>query len=126
MKQTRNTIAKTEILKCLETSQTAMSHGDLQNLLDGLCDRVTIYRVLDRLLAEGFIHKISDIDGRVKYALCHDCTSENHHHNHIHFSCEVCHSVTCLEDIEPSFKLPKKYKAKEYNFTISGVCPECA
>lgn len=126
MKKRRNTIARTEILTLLESSDRALSHTELQNLLGNLCDRVTIYRVLDRLLEENLIHKVSNIDGNVKYAFCHDCTSEQHHHNHLHFSCEVCHSVTCLEDIEPSFKLPKKYKAKEFNFTISGVCPECA
>ena len=125
MKRKRNTIAKAEILKCLETSQTALSHAEIQVLLEGLCDRVTIYRVLDRLLEEGFIHKISNIDGKVKYAFCYKCTSEDHHHNHIHFSCEVCNSITCLEEIKPSFQLPERYKAKEVNFTVSGVCPNC-
>lgn len=126
MKQTRNTTAKTEILKLINQSDTALSHSEIQTELSGLCDRVTIYRVLDRLVDEDFIHKVVNVDGVVKYASCHECTPGLHHHNHIHFSCEVCHSLTCLEDIEPSFQLPKKYKAKEFNFTISGICPECA
>ncbi|MFA9290522.1 MAG: Fur family transcriptional regulator, partial [Solirubrobacteraceae bacterium] len=98
---------------------------EIQKSLDGLCDRVTIYRVLERLMEEGVIHKIVNVDGVVKYAGCHSC-SEKHHHNHIHFSCQKCKSVTCLEDVKPSFKLPENYIVSEVNFTLSGLCPQCS
>ncbi len=124
MKLARNTAAKTEIQELITTSKMALSHSDIQKSLEGLCDRVTIYRVLERLLEEGIIHKIINIDGVVKYAGCHNC-SIKHSHNHIHFSCQKCKSVTCLENIEPTFKLPKNYKVSEMNFTISGLCPLC-
>ena len=126
MKQSRNTVAKTEILKLLNTSETALSHSEIQVLLDGLCDRVTIYRVLDRLVEEDLIHKVVNIDGGVKYASCYHNEEIHQSHNHIHFSCEKCHTVTCLEGIEPKFNLPEKYKIKEVNFTVSGICPECS
>lgn len=125
MKKSRNTVAKTRIINTITDSKTALSHSEIHELLDGFCDRVTIYRVLDRLIAEDLIHKIVTIDGTVKYAACHDCSSVEHHHNHIHFSCEQCHTVTCIEEVEPSFKLPEKYKVHNVNFTVSGVCPEC-
>jgi Fur family ferric uptake transcriptional regulator len=127
MKQARNTTAKTEILDLISQSETALSHSEIQSSLDGLCDRVTIYRVLDRLVDEGLVHKVVNTDGGVKYASCHNCeTNHNHNHNHIHFSCQKCKSVTCLENVEPSFKLPKKYKVSEVNFTVSGLCPQCS
>ncbi|MFM7758103.1 MAG: Fur family transcriptional regulator, partial [Crocinitomicaceae bacterium] len=112
MKTARNTTAKTEIQDLIVTSNVALSHSEVQKSLDGLCDRVTIYRVLERLLEEGIIHKIVNIDGVVKYAGCHKC-SVKHIHNHIHFSCQKCKSVTCLEDVEPSYMLPKKYTVSE-------------
>lgn len=115
MKQVRNTTAKTEILDLISQSEVALSHSEIQSSLDGLCDRVTIYRVLDRLVEEDLVHKVVNIDGGVKYASCHHCETV-HHHNHIHFSCEQCHSVTCLDDIEPSFKLPEKYKISASKF----------
>lgn len=127
MKQTRNTTAKTEILKLINQSETALSHSEIQTTLDGLCDRVTIYRVLDRLVEEDLVHKVVNIDGGVKYASCHHHSdTEHHNHNHIHFSCEKCHTVTCLEDVEPTFVMPKKYKVKDVNFTVSGLCPQCS
>jgi Fur family transcriptional regulator, ferric uptake regulator len=125
MKSSRNTTAKTEIKELIVSSSVAMSHSEIQMALGAICDRVTIYRVLERLLEDGTIHKIVNLEGVVKYAGCHSC-SEKHNHNHIHFSCQKCKSVTCLENVEPSYKLPKNYKVSEMNFTLSGLCPQCS
>ena len=45
-KNTRNTKAKAEILKFINSSTRAVSHLDIQKSLGEICDRVTIYRVL--------------------------------------------------------------------------------
>ncbi len=124
MKQVRNTTAKTEVYQLINRSEVALSHAEIQSMINGLCDRVTIYRILDRLVEENLIHKIVNLDGGVKYASCHSCSSI-HRHNHIHFSCQKCKSVTCIEDAEPVFTLPQKYVVNDVNFTVSGVCPLC-
>ena len=122
----RKTIAKTTILELISQSETNLSHADIQSQLpEGLCDRVTIYRVLDRLLKEGLIHKIVNIDGVVNYAICKGCEVE-HKHNHAHFSCEKCKSVTCLDEIVPVFDLPEGYHINHLNFVISGLCVNCS
>ena len=121
----RNTKAKTRIIELIDTSSTALSQSEIQSSLEGFCNRVTIYRVLDRLLDEGLIHKIVNTDGIIKFASCQSCAVK-HSHNHIHFSCQKCKSVTCLENVEPPFELPHKYKVNEMNFTVSGFCPECS
>jgi Fur family ferric uptake transcriptional regulator len=120
----RKTTAKSEIQELILSSSVALSHTEIKEVTKGLCDRVTIYRVLERLVEEGIIHKIINLDGVVKYAGCHSC-SIKHNHNHIHFSCQKCKAVTCLDDVEPSFMLPKNYKVSEMNFTLSGLCPQC-
>ena len=125
MKAIRNTTSKFEIQNLITNSTVALSHTEIQAATKGLCDRVTIYRVLERLVDEGLVHKIVNVDGVVKYANCHTCSTK-HNHNHIHFSCQKCKSVTCLDDVEPTFKLPKKYKVSEMNFTLSGLCPQCS
>ena len=126
MKSVRNTIAKNEIQKLIEKSAIALSQAEIQSATKGLCDRVTIYRVLDRLTEEGLIHKVLNVDGVMKYASCAPTCSGGHKHNHLHFSCQKCKSVTCLVDIEPSFKLPAAYTVTDMNFTLSGYCPACA
>ena len=125
MIMSRKTKAKTKIHELILASSIALSHIEIQNDLKGFCDRVTIYRVLERLLDEGLIHKILNIDGVVKYDSCHSCSSGNGH-KHIHFSCQKCKLVTWLEDVNPKYKLPKSYKVNEMNFTLSGLCPKCS
>lgn len=125
MKKNRNTVAKTQIYSVLKASKAALSHSEILTAVDGLCDRVTVYRILDRLLEEGLIHKVVNMDGIHKFAACHNCT-DHPHHNHIHFSCERCKTVTCLEDVEPVFNLPEKYRMHQVNFTVSGLCAQCS
>ena len=125
MKTSRNTTAKTAILEIFDNSKTALSHTEIQKQLNNLCDRVTTYRVLERLLNDDIIHKVSNLDGTVKYAKC----LHAHRvllHNHAHFSCINCLEITCLENVKPSYILPHNYKVKEINFTLSGLCPNCS
>ena len=124
MKTTRNTPAKSVILDLIIQSKVALSHAEIQILTNGICDRVTIYRVLERLVNEDLIHKAVNLDGTVKYASCSH-SPEHHSHNHVHFCCEKCKLVTCLDNVEPIFTLPKNYKVKEVNFTLTGLCPNC-
>jgi Fur family ferric uptake transcriptional regulator len=125
MKQIRNTQAKTEILNLINESETALSHHAIQQKVGDLCNRVTIYRILDRLEEEGKIHKIVNVDGVVNYARCNHCGQNSHSHDHIHFNCEKCRSVTCIESIVPEISLPENFIANTYNFVISGICPQC-
>ena len=124
MKLVRNTNAKTEILGLITKSEVAYSQNEIMQLLNGLCDKVTVYRVLERLVEAGQVHKIVNVDGVLKYASCQACEVE-HKHDHIHFSCINCKSVTCLDKIEPSFEMPKNYEVHSVNFTVSGLCPQC-
>ena len=126
MKSVRNTTSKTAILELLQISEEALSQKDILTQLDGSCDRVTVYRVLDRLLEEGYVHKVVDVDGVMRFAACRSCEEEHHQHHHVHFSCQECGTVSCLEDIEPSVKLPDGYRISEANFTLSGLCPKCS
>lgn len=126
MKTTRNTAARSAILELINDSNVALSQPAIQHKLNGLCDRVTIYRVLDRLLDDGLIHKIVNVNGVVNYAACSTCNHDQEHdHEHIHFSCRVCGELTCLDQVIPSFSLPEGFQAEETFFTISGICSNC-
>ena len=100
MKTIRNTPAKKIILDLILKSDVALSHSEIQHFTAGVCDRVTIYRILERLINEDLIHKSVNIDGLIKYAACNHA-SDNHYHQHVHFSCQICNLVTCLNNIEP-------------------------
>jgi Fur family ferric uptake transcriptional regulator len=127
---TRNTVARKRILQLISSANSTLSHSQLQEKLAGICDRVTIYRVLDRLVEEEFIHRIINVNGVVNYAPCKQCNhfTDNltmERHKHLHFSCLKCGVITCLNDQRLLFNLPENYLVKEYQLTISGLCPGC-
>ncbi|SDR00565.1 Fur family transcriptional regulator, ferric uptake regulator [Chryseobacterium soldanellicola] len=126
MKQVRNTKAKSEVLDLINNSDTALSHHIIHEKLGDLCNRVTIYRILDRLEEEGHIHKIVNIDGVVNYARCNSCQKDLHNDNHLHFNCKKCNEVICIENVIPRIDIPKEFIVEEYNFIVSGICPKCA
>jgi Fur family ferric uptake transcriptional regulator len=70
-KSVRSATTKTEIQQLIASSSVALSHFEIQKSLKGLCYKVIIYCVLERLLVEGVIHKIDNVDGVLKYAFCH-------------------------------------------------------
>ncbi|MBY0245644.1 MAG: Fur family transcriptional regulator [Sphingobacteriaceae bacterium] len=127
MKTSRKTVASTEIQRLIQESTVALSHVEILNRLNGLCDRVTVYRVLERLVNDDIVHKIVNVDGVLKFASCQKCEHVHvHEHNHVHFSCENCKIVVCLNDVAPKFQMPAGYVVKEMNFTVMGLCPQCA
>lgn len=117
--------SKAHILQLISQSETALSHHDLQQIIGDAKNRVTIYRILDKLVEEGAVHKVIDTDGISKFAACHQCAHNHHVHNHVHFSCTQCHEVTCLNDLIPSFEISENYTVLESNFVLSGICPAC-
>jgi len=126
MKNSRNTASKLAVLDLLEKSTNALNHKEILSALNGACDRVTVYRILDRLIADDIIHKFVDMNGVAHYAMCNTCDNHNHQHNHVHFTCTSCDSVVCLDDVEPKISIPKGYKVEDASFTLSGLCPACS
>lgn len=125
-KQVRNTAAKSAVIEMLTVSKTALSHAEIYHKLQSTCDRVTVYRILDRLIEEGVAHRIALTDGTVKYALCEQCGEGHHHlHSHLHFNCLQCGGVSCLESEIPKVQLPRKFKLHDVSLVVNGICASC-
>lgn len=127
--QLRSTNSRIQILTLFMTKEVALSEPDLEESLQGQCDRVTIYRNLNTYLDKGVIHRVLDDSGVMKYALCkEDCDStDKHTHDHVHFRCSVCGETRCLHETNiPAISLPAGYQANESNMLISGTCPKCS
>jgi Fur family ferric uptake transcriptional regulator len=127
IKRERNSFTKTEIERLLLKEGVALAHKRFQEHFGSSCDRVTIYRALDRLVNEGKLHKIVNLDGVIEYALCNKCKNNNqvHNHEHVHFKCSVCNKTTCLEKCNPEIKLPSNYTAIQQQTIVLGTCPDC-
>ncbi len=122
----RSTPNRHEILLLFLRKDYALSHGDIEKAVDSSLDRVTLYRTLKTFLDKGLIHKVLDDEGSLKYALCKEaCSTEGHHHDHVHFKCTKCGQTNCLNVAIPPIKLPTGYQPTEQNLLIQGVCDQC-
>jgi Fur family ferric uptake transcriptional regulator len=124
----RSTSCRRDVLRLFFSAPFALSQSYLEENLDQHYDRVTIYRTLKSFLDAGFIHKVLDDTGGIKYALCSEtCKPEQHHDRHVHFKCRDCGKTICLEEIGiPSIRLPRDYQMEDINVLITGICDECA
>lgn len=119
------TKTRKSVLEILAGSAGAVSYAALQEQL-GEADRVTIYRTVQSLLDKAVIHTAYK-DGNDTYlALCEDeCSSESHHHFHIHFKCLKCEVVSCVDmPSEIKVEIPG-YTIEQFNVEASGICEAC-
>ena len=126
----RQTDCREEILDVFMRKSHALAHADVELPLKDRFDRVTIYRTLRTFVDKGLIHKVLDDEGGMKYALCKEgCNTPDHkhHHDHVHFKCNICGLTTCLDHvIIPNIILPEGYQRVETNLLMQGVCKTCS
>ncbi|MDR1198677.1 MAG: TonB-dependent receptor [Prevotellaceae bacterium] len=124
-KQRRNTKTKQMVMNVLENAKSALCHEDIEKQLSGAIDRVTIYRILQSFCDDAKVHRISSESGRTYYAICHDCSIDNHNDNHFHFRCMQCETVTCIDEPAVLPKLPHGYSISSISYLVSGFCSKC-
>lgn len=123
----RVTDCRTDVLRAFIDNKAALSQGDLEHQFKQY-DRVTLYRTLNSFLDSGIIHKIPNSKGVATYGLCHEtCSPDHHDHEHVHFKCNNCGEIQCLdESLVPKVTVPKGYRIETVNMIVDGVCAECA
>mgnify|MGYP003685125487 FL=1 len=124
-KNLRVTKLRTALLEVLANLSKAVSYQEIQNSLIKF-DRITLYRTLNTFIERGILHKITFEDHQNFYALCGtDCTTDRHQHQHVHFQCNQCKEVSCLEAKEPIQLNISSHLVNEIEITASGLCQEC-
>ncbi len=115
------------MLGALLSVDEAMSHHEVITCLKPLgdYDRVTVYRVLDWLIAHGLVHKVAGAGRAWKFQANRGGESA---HAHAHFQCTRCGRVSCLPDVHPPLPvaIPAGYRAESIELTIRGTCSDCA
>lgn len=114
------------VLKELLRGGSPKSIAEIEDLTPSL-DKSSIFRTLTLFFEHGLVHALEDGRGVVRYEFCHaHDDSDTDNDQHPHFYCEVCHEVTCLDNLHyPSITLPEGYETHSINYMIKGVCPKC-
>ena len=122
----RATPARLRVLATLLGLDRGASHHEVDAAVTGApIDKVTLYRVLDWLVAHGLAHKIVSDDRVWRFrANEHRATA----HQHAHFQCNSCDQVVCLENVPVSSRveLPVGFRSDEAELTVRGVCNKCS
>lgn len=119
------TPARVRVLQYLLAADTAMSHQDLQHAAQAAghaFDKVTLYRVLDWLIAQGLVHSVTGHDRVRRYSPLHT------HASHAHFECGQCGRLFCLDET-PSLAapaVPPGFVTDHLDVTLHGRCADCS
>jgi Fur family ferric uptake transcriptional regulator len=122
---TRTTRPRVAILAALLEARSALTHHEVERRVGrGMgVDRVTIYRVLEWLVARGLAHRVSGDDRVWRF----NAIDEEHAGRHAHFQCNHCGEVTCLEEVVATrnVPLPSGYRPQEVELVVKGQCAAC-
>ena len=123
MSKTRKRV---EILQTLKDAKMPLSGMEICLLMNGNCDKSTVYRTLNTLFEKDVLQRVI-IDHEVKYALkATDPSGEGHATDHLHFKCSNCERLYCLTEIEiGDYELPEGFSKEENQFLIIGKCNKC-
>jgi Fur family ferric uptake transcriptional regulator len=123
----RKTPIRTEMLTLFMKHNAALSASDIIAKLKSGHDRVTVYRALGSFEERGILHRASEDERGVKYALCgQHCPDEPHADQHAHFICQECHETYCLEEVKvPKVAVSDEFLVDRTNYTLSGTCKAC-
>lgn len=119
---------RVRIMDALTRAATPVSHRELLDRVRGgsgeQIDRVTVYRVLDWLVAMNLAHKAADDQGVFRFSAAN---ASGAHDSHVHFRCSRCGGVFCLKDAPPARpRLPRGFRLTRMTVDIQGECARCS
>ena len=119
----RATPARIRVLQLLRSTPRALSHNQIEQALgESALDRVTLYRVLDWLVESGLAHKNADANRVFRFS----ATAESEHTQHVHFRCDSCGKVFCLDQPPPAPPaMPDGFSLLRADFDLHGCCANC-
>jgi len=120
----RLTRPRTRVLEFLLEAGRPLTHHEIHDQLPGeALDAVTLYRVLEWLTQNGLVHRIAGADQVWRFGTGVGAQD----HDHAHFQCTNCDSVTCFNDmpLPRRVKMPAGFTSQEVDFLIKGICPRC-
>jgi len=121
------TPTRVRVLQLLLTADAAMSHQALQQAASASgqgqpFDKVTLYRVLDWLVAQGLVHSVTGHDRVRRFS------PMQAHTTHAHFECNDCGRLFCLHGTLPLARpeIPEGFQPERLAITVHGRCADCA
>ena len=117
------TITRKRVLNALVKADRPVSHKDLMKRLPkGVTDRTSVYRTLHRFVKAGLVHRVYTGRRQWLFEVSDNCKTDR---CHLHFSCQICTKITCMDIYIPCAELPSGFTAKRQKVHIDGICADC-
>ena len=122
----RATPHRCRVLEAITRSHRPVSAREVQDAIDpesGI-NRVTVYRILDVLVENQVLERISSADRSFRYGL----SSHIHQRPHAHFYCMNCGNMQCLEEVhleQLPFKRSIPGDVSRVELRLDGTCQDC-
>jgi Fur family ferric uptake transcriptional regulator len=116
------------VLEVIGSNSYPLSAADIFKILDRRCsiNRVTVYRILDLLVAHGLLDRLSTGGRSFYYGLA----PNDHHQPHPHFYCKNCGQMDCLTPESLSIDTSALWKIfpgriDKVEIRVDGLCKNC-
>ena len=113
------------ILNVIKSKKEEFTIKDIYNELDGV-GLTTIYRLVDKLVKEGYINKNISSDNTTSYEYLEKCEEENH----FYLKCNKCKRLEhvdcdCINELYKHISKEHNFKLNKENIVINGLCKKC-
>jgi len=116
------------VLEVVGNNSYPLSAGDIYKTLErsSSINRVTVYRILDRLVDQGIVERLST-GGRAAY---YGLAPNEHHRPHPHFYCKECGQMDCLSPESLNIETDAMQKTfpgriDKVEIRADGICKNC-
>lgn len=122
------TANRLRILEVVGNNRFPLSADDIFKTLDRSIsiNRVTVYRILDLLVARGIVERLST-GGRAAY---YGLAPNDYHRAHPHFYCKKCGQMDCLNPDSLNVDTDSLWKTfpgriDKVEVRVDGICKNC-
>ena len=92
----RKTKTVDSLIKFFNQSKDPITISELVDEFDGVMNKSTVYRILERLENSNILHSFMDSEGLRRYAKLNNQNTTSQADIHPHFVCNQCGDSSCL------------------------------
>lgn len=125
-KDVYNTKQKEVILDTIKSNKKEFTIKEIYERLKECTGLTTIYRLVDKLVEDGFLNKRIGDDNTTYYQYLEKCDCSNH----FYLKCTNCGKLIhvdcdCIKDLSEHICCKHGFIASREHIIINGICSEC-
>ena len=122
-----NTKQKELILDIVKKEKREFTIKEIYNDLNKKVGLTTIYRLIDKLVSEGYLEKFAGKSNTTYYGYVEKCSEENH----FYLKCDKCGIMVhidcdCIKELSNHILRKHKFNPNKEHIIFNGICEKCS